>query len=402
MIDQLRTNWRAKIDGLRYLGMRHFCLKRLGLSRLPFHAAAIALATLSVGAAAAIAQQPDSAASLQQREADVTYDEYRLRSGETIDHLRIHYATLGSPHRNDRGEIDNAVMLLHWTGSSGATLLNADYKKAVFADGKPLDARRYFLIFPDNFGHGRSTKPSDRLRAQFPHYGYNDIVDLQHKLVTETLGINRLHAIVGMSMGGMNAWQWAEAYPDQVEAIMPVVTLPAPIAGRNLLWRRMAIADIRNDQAWQQGNYAKAPPGYIQAYQLLRMMIEGVPHLEATIRDAQQAQDYLDAQAKRIENADPNDLLYSLEASQDYDPQPGLAGIKAKVYALNFDDDEFNPDRLQILQANIGKVKNARFAIQVGSPTSFGHLTMAYPSLWSDHVGEFMAWINAKPTATEQ
>lgn len=376
--------------------------KRAREGSLSLRTGALVLALLLAAATTVVAQQDHSGDSLQQREADVTYDNYKLRGGETIDHLRIHYATLGSPHRDSRGEIDNAVMLLHWTGSSGAALLNADYKTALFASGRPLDARRYFIIFPDNFGHGKSTRPGDRLRAQFPHYGYNDIVDIQHKLITETLGINRIHAIVGMSMGGMNAWQWAEAYPDQVEAIMPVVALPSKIAGRNLLWRRMAIANIRSDRDWQQNSYDKAPLGFIQAYQLLRMMIEGVPHLEAAIQNAKQAQDYLDAQAKRIEAADPNDLLYSLEASQDYDPQPGLASIRAKVYALNFDDDEFNPDRLQILQDNIGKVKNARFVVQKGAATSFGHLTMAYPKLWAGHVVDFMSWLEAVPATSGQ
>jgi homoserine acetyltransferase len=153
-------------------------------------------------------------------QADVVYDNYRLRDGESVERLRLHYATLGSPHRNANGEIDNAVMVLHWTGNSGASLLTAEYIKSLFTEGAPLDARHFYLIFPDNFGHGNSTKPSDGLRAKFPHYGYNDLVDLQHRLVTDTLGIKRLRAILGMSMGGMNAWQWAERYPASFHSMM--------------------------------------------------------------------------------------------------------------------------------------------------------------------------------------
>jgi homoserine O-acetyltransferase len=168
-------------------------------------------------------------------QADAFYDGYRLRDGETVGRLHMHYATLGSPHRDANGDIDNAVMVLHWTGSSGASLLTEEYIASLFADGAPLEASRYYLIFPDNFGHGKSTKPSDGLRSHFPHYGYGDLVDLQHKLITETLGIKKLRAILGMSMGGMNAGQWAEAYPDQVANIMPVLSLPVAISGRNLL-----------------------------------------------------------------------------------------------------------------------------------------------------------------------
>jgi homoserine O-acetyltransferase len=351
------------------------------------------LGVISMGWTATHAEDSlSSKPSLVPAPGDATYDGYRLRDGETVEHLRMHYATLGSPHRDARGEIDNAVMVLHWTGNSGASLLTREFLTSLFAEGAPLDAGRYFLVFPDNFGHGRSTKPSDGMRARFPHYGYNDLVDIQHKLITETLGIRKLHAILGVSMGGMNAWQWAEAYPDDVSAIMPVVSLPAPVSGRNLLWRRMAIAQIRSDPEWQRGDYTKPPLGFMQATLLLRMMIDGVPHLQATIPDTKAAEEYMTAIVEQNTQADPNDLLYSLESSADYNPEPGLSTIKARVYALNFSDDEFNPDVLQILQTRIKSVGHGKYAIQQGSPTSYGHLTMAHPALWADHVREFIRW----------
>ena len=341
--------------------------------------------------------ETESKPSLVPSQAEAIYGKYRLRDGETLEQLRLHYATLGSPHRNAKGEIDNAVMVLHWTGNSGASMLTPEYIKSLFADGAPLDARHFYLIFPDNFGHGQSTKPSDGLRAKFPHYGYNDLVDLQHRLITETLRIGRLRAILGVSMGGMNAWQWAEAYPDQVEAIMPVVSLPVPVSGRNLLWRRMAIAEIRNDPDWQRGDYTKPPLGFTQAYMLLRMMIDGVPHLQAAIPDTKAAEGFMAAIAKQNEQSDPNDLLYSLESSQDYDPEPDLAKIKAKVFALNFSDDEFNPDELQILQSRMKSVKNGSYVVQSGSSKTFGHLTMAHPALWAEHVREFTQEMETSP-----
>jgi homoserine O-acetyltransferase len=336
---------------------------------------------------------PDAAA----KQADAYYEDYRFRDGESVPHLRLHYATLGSPHRNSHGDIDNAVLVLHWTGSGGSALLTPEYVKALFDPGRPLDARRYYLIFPDNLGHGNSSKPSDGMRTRFPHYGYRDIVDLQHRLVTQTLGIKRLHAILGMSMGGMNAWQWAEAYPDAMDGVMPVVSLPVKVSGRNLLWRRMVIADIRNDPDWQGGNYAKQPRGFVQGYQLLRMMIDGVPHLQAIISDAKAADGFMSAAAKQIASADANDLLYSLESSRDYDPEPGLSKIKTKLFALNFSDDEFNPDMLQILQHLTPLVPSGHYVVQNGTPDSFGHLTMAHPALWADHVQDFMKELGEPP-----
>jgi homoserine O-acetyltransferase/O-succinyltransferase len=336
---------------------------------------------------------PDAAA----KQADTYYDDYRFLNGETLDRLRMHYATLGSPHRGPHGDVDNAVLVLHWTGAGGSALLTPEYVKNLFDPGKPLDARRYYLIFPDNLGHGSSSKPSDGMRASFPHYGYGDLVDLQHKLVTETLGIKHLRAILGMSMGGMNVWQWAEAYPDEMDGVMAVVSLPVKVSGRNLLWRRMVIGEIRNDPDWLDGKYAKEPHGFVQAYQLLRMMIDGVPHLQAIIPDAKAADGFIASAAEQGAKADANDMLYSLESSGDYDPEPGLSKIKTKLFALNFSDDEFNPDVLHVLQNLTPRVPGGRYVVQKGTPVSSGHLTMAHPALWADHVRDFVKELGEPP-----
>jgi homoserine O-acetyltransferase len=334
--------------------------------------------------------------------ADAWFENYRFRDGETIPRLRIHYATLGTPHRNAQGDIDNAVLVLHWTGADSRALLSPTYMKALFDAGRPLDAGRYYLIFADSVGHGQSSKPSDGLKAGFPNYGYGDIVDLQHKLVTETLGVKHLHAILGMSMGGMNAWQWAEAYPDAMDGVMPVVSLPIKVSGRNILWRRMVIDAIRSDPEWHNGNYSKQPSGWLVGYEVLRMMIDGVPHLQEIVPDTAAADKFIDETRKQAAQIDANDILYSLESSADYDPALGLASIKAKLFALNFSDDEFNPEELHVLEHLMPEVPQGRFVVQPGTPASPGHLTMAHPELWAQHVGEFMRWLGDAPAATAQ
>lgn len=331
--------------------------------------------------------------------SDAWFENYRFRNGQALQRLRIHYATLGTPHRNAEGAIDNAVLLLHWTGADGAALLAANFRKALFDPGRPLDARRYYLIFPDNLGHGQSSKPSDGLKTAFPDYGYRDLVDIQHRLVTETLGIAHLHAILGLSMGGMNAWQWAEAYPDAMDGIMPVVSFPIKVSGRNLLWRRLVINAIRSDPAWQNGHYTSPPAGLLEGYQVLRMMIDGVPHLQGTAFDGVAVDRFIADARRQAESTDANDLLYSLKSSGDYDPEPGLASIKSRVFALNFRDDEFNPDALQVLERLMPSVPQGRFAVQAGYENSFGHLTMAHPELWAAHVGDFMRELGDEPSA---
>jgi homoserine O-acetyltransferase len=368
--------------------------KAMTESRFPVDHVHSSPSRTEVGNASPWAQQVSSAAT----QADAWFDNYRFRDGGTLPRLRLHYATLGTPHHNARGDIDNAVLVLHWTGASGATLLGTNFVKALFEPGRPLDARRYYLIFPDNVGHGQSSKPSNGLKARFPHYGYRDLVDLQHKLVTETLRIKHLHAILGLSMGGMNAWQWAETYPDALDGIMPVVSLPIKVSGRNLLWRRMVIRAIESDPEWNGGNYSRAPAGWLQGYQILRMMIDGVPHLQAIIPDGSAADRFVADARQQAAATDANDVLYSLKSSEDYDPEPGLRSIKTKVFALNFGDDEFNPQGLHVLERLMPQVRHGRFVIQPGSQTSFGHLTMAHPELWANHVGEFLREIGDTPS----
>ncbi|MBA2937218.1 alpha/beta fold hydrolase [Paenibacillus sp. CGMCC 1.16610] len=330
-------------------------------------------------------------------QADACFKNYKFRSGETLERLRIHYATLGTPHRNAKGDIDNAVLVLHWTDADSRALLAPSFMKALYNPGRPLDTQRYYLIFVDNVGHGQSSKPSDGLKAGFPNYSYGDLVDLQHKLVTETLGIKRLHAILGMSMGGMNAWQWAEAYPDAMDGVMPVVSLPIKVSGRNLLWRHIVTDAIRSDPEWKGGNYIDPPCGWLQSYAVLRMMIDSVVHLQETLPDGPVTDEFIKKTHKQAAQIDANDILYSLKSSADYDPEPGLSKIKTKLFALNFSDDEFNPEELHVLERLVPKIKNGRYVVQPGTSISRGHLTMAQPELWAQHVAAFMRWIGDAP-----
>lgn len=331
-------------------------------------------------------------------QTDAWFDNYKFRNGETLERLKIHYATLGTPHRTVRGEIDNAVLVLHWTGADGRALLNPTFTKALFDPGRPLDASRYYLILPDSVGHGQSSRPSDGLKAKFPNYDYGDIVDFQHKLVTETLGIKHLHAILGMSMGGMNAWQWAEAYPDMMDGVMPVVSLPIPVSGRNLLWRRMVIDTIRCDPSWKNGDYSEPPHDWVYGYRVLRMMIDSASALQQEVPDGAAADKFLEVTRFQAEHVDANDILYSLKSSFSYNPEPELSKIKTKLFALNFSDDEFNPDRLQVLETLVPKLKQGRYVVQEGTPSSPGHFTMTRPDLWAQHVGEFMQWLGDAPS----
>jgi homoserine O-acetyltransferase len=218
------------------------------------------------------------------------------------------------------------------------------------------------------------------------------MVDLQHKLVTETLGIKHLHAIIGMSMGCMNAWQWAEAYPHAMDGVMPIACFPAPISGRNLLWRRMFVLSVKYALANGNFDHQSRPPAVAPA--LIRMMIDGVPHLQAEVTTPQSADAFIEQVGKQSAGQDGNNAVYAFESSEDFGAEPDLSQIKTKVFALNFADDEFYPDSLGILERDVKKVPHERFVVRATTPGSAGHFSMAFPTLWKRQVAEFMSWLN--------
>jgi homoserine O-acetyltransferase len=323
--------------------------------------------------------------------SDFVLRDFHFRSGELLPELRIHYRTLGTPTFNNRGVVENAVLILHGTTGNGSNFLRPEFAGELFNPGQPLDASRFFLILPDNLGHGQSSKPSDGLHAKFPRYGYRDMIEAQHQLLTEGLKINHLRLIIGTSMGGMHTCLWGEIYPDFTDALMPLASLPTQISGRNRVWRRMIIDAIRTDPGWQNGDYLTQPHGLRLAAETLFFMSSNPIQRQKeapTLADADKA---LDTYVKgAFKNLDANDVLYALEASADYDPAPALEQIRAPLLAINFADDLINPPELGILEHEIKRVKHARALVIPAGPRTRGHGTHTLALVWKSHLIKFL------------
>jgi homoserine O-acetyltransferase len=343
-------------------------------------------------AAHATAQPTPKEAPLPgEQEGDFVVNDYRFTTGETLPQVRIHYTTIGAPHRDVLGKIDNAVLLLHGTMGRGRAFLAETFRGAMFGPGQPFDVAKYYVVLPDNVGHGRSTRPSEGMHGHFPHYHYRDMVDLQHRLVTEKLGIDHLRVVTGTSMGGMHAWMWGEAYPDAMDAVIPVACLPAAIRGRNLVWRRAIIDATRNDPGYAGGDYTEMPRGYLTALPLFRIMVDSPGHLDKVVADVGEADRFLDGDSPGAPPpVDANDAIYALDASTDYDPQPRLGTIRSKVLAINFADDELNVDSLGVLERLMPLVPGGRYVVVPASPETRGHMTLMLAAQWNRYVAEGM------------
>src|SRR4051794_32487584 len=141
-------------------------------------------------------------------EGNYTLRDFHFATGAVLPELRIHYRTLGEPHRNLQGIVDNAVLIMHGTTGNGGNFIRPEFAGELFGPGQPLDVSRYYVVLPDGIGHGKSSKPSDGLHAHFPRYGYRDMIEAQYRLLTDGLKVNHLRLVMGTSMGGMHTWLW--------------------------------------------------------------------------------------------------------------------------------------------------------------------------------------------------
>lgn len=346
-----------------------------------------AAAALMTGAALAVhtqarAQTPAPVPS--PKEGTWVVRDFRFHTGEVLPELRLHYSTLGEPS----GE---PVLVLHGTTGSGAGMLNPAFGGELFGPGQPLDARKYFVILPDAIGAGKSGKPSDGLRARFPRYNYNDMVDAQYRLVTEHLGIKHLRLVIGNSMGGMHTWIWAQRYPDLLDIAVPMAAMPTEMSGRNWMMRRLIVDSIRNDPEWMGGEYTRQPRSWQFASVFYAIGTNGGHQaLFKAAPTREKADALLDSRLKGPFAGDANDHLYQWESSGDYNPSPGLEKIKATVLAINSADDERNPPELGVMERELKRIRNARLLLIPGSPDTAGHGTTAQAKWWKKELAELL------------
>ncbi len=344
------------------------------LLRIPL---TIALALVSFAAIAANYPAP--------KEADWIARDFKFHTGEVLPALRLHYTTIGEPS-------GQPVLVLHGTSGSAASMLTADFAGQLFGPGQPLDAAKYFIIIPDSIGHGKSSKPSDGLKAKFPQYDYADMVDAQYRLLTEGLGLRHVRLIIGNSMGGMHAWLWGEKYSGYMDALVPMASQPTAMASRNWMLRRMLLELIRNDPEYQDGNYTKQP-----RFLKLASVFFGIATAGGTLNyqklapTRDQADQLVDARLAAPTNTDANDYIWAWNSSADYDAAPGLERIEASVLAINSADDERNPPESGLEEAALRRVKNGKLYLIPASSDTRGHLTTAMARFYTQQLQELLS-----------
>ena len=350
------------------------------------------LAILIVVLTVSLSAQTESHTAWPVKDGTYVIKNFRFGTGETFPELKLHYLTLGEPHRDSAGHTDNAILLLHGTGGNAHTLLNPVFSEVLFGPGQPLDITKFFIIFPDDIGHGESSKPSDGLRMHFPQYDYDDMVSSQHTMLLAGLHVDHLRLILGTSMGCMQSFVWGEAFPQFMDALAPFACYPMELAGRNRMWRYMAMQMIRNDPAWKNGDYITEPVEGIRGAGDLLVIAGSSPlQMQKNYPTRAQAEAYVDRTLTNIINeTDANNFLYYVNASRNYNPEPKLATITAPVLWINSADDFINPPELGVGEKLAGRMPHAKYILIPISDATRGHGTHTQAAVWKDYLIEFL------------
>ena len=347
---------------------------------------------VALGAITCLVQQAWAASWPAATDGTYVEPEFRFADGETMRNLRLHYVTLGTIHRDAAGHVDNAVLILHGTGGDTTQFLRDEFAGVMFVPGGLLDASKYFIVITDGIGHGKSSKPSDGLREKFPHYGYRDMIRAQHDVLVDALHVDHLMLVMGTSMGGMQTWLWGETYPSMMDLLMPLASLPIQISGRDRVWRDMMVDDVRNDPDYRGGEYKSEPIHGIRAAWYVEWIFSSAPLYDQTLMPNEAAADasFNDKVKPLAMSFDANDMIYQLEASRDYDPEPDLGKITAALLAVNSADDQINPPELGIIDKEIEKVRHGRFVLLPITPTTRGHGTHTLAAVWENELHELL------------
>jgi len=340
--------------------------------------AALAAASALISVTAVAADYPAP------KQGDWTLRDFTFHTGETLPELKMRYTTVGEPS-------GQPVLVLHGTGGSAASMLTPGFAGELFGAGQPLDASKYYVIIPDNLGHGRSSKPSDGLKLAFPKYDYADMVDAQYRLVKEGLGINHLRLVIGNSMGGMHTWIWAVRYPDFMDAAVPMASQPTEMAARNWMLRRMMLETIRNDPDYNGGNYTAQPR--MMKYAITAYGIAsagGTLGYQTLAPTAAKADKMVDERLAPPIPADANDFIYQWESSHDYNPAAGLEKITATLLAINAADDERNPPETGLTVEAIKRIRNGRLYLIPASTETRGHSTTGSAKFYVEQLRELL------------
>ena len=340
----------------------------------------------------AAAQQASVDYAAQATEAVFVAKDFAFVSGERLPELRVNYATWGQPKRDTTGKITNAILLCHGTMGSWRSFAGSWWAANMFGAGQPLDTGKYFVIASDSIGTGKSSKPSDGLRMSFPRYRLDDVVQGQKRLLAEALDVRELVAVIGVSYGGRQAWQWAVQYSEAMRGVVPLISSPFPNAGRRGMQDFLPAEVITSDPTWNNGAYATQPRNFPLAIMMFDLSLDGAGHLWDVAPTREQSFSYLPKATQQQVNAwDANDFVYQMRVNDGFDAYRDLNRVKARVLMINMAGDGMVPAELGHAEKVLATLGPRADYVLVKEASGYGHRAVGQTvTVYPPKIGEFL------------
>jgi len=353
---------------------------------------AVLLLALLLGAQSAAAQTASVDYVSRAKEASFVAKDFSFVSGEKLPEIRINYATWGEPKKDKSGKITNAVLLCHGTMGNWRGFAANWWAARMFGPGQPLDTTKYFVIASDSIGVGKSSKPSDGLGMNFPKYRLDDVVQAQKRLLTEALGIQELIAVIGISYGGRQTWQWGVQYPEFMRGLVPLISSPFPNAGRRGMQDFLPAEAIVSDPTWNNGSYKEQPRNFQLAIMTFWLTLDGAGHLWEVAPTREKSFSYLpEATKQQARSWDANDFLYQMRVNDGFDAFRDLDRVKARVLMINMAGDGLVPVELGHAEKVLEKLGPKSDYLLVKEASGYGHIAVGQTAaVYAPKIGEFL------------
>ena len=252
--------------------------------------------------------------------------DFHLESGAAIHDCRVAYRTLGKLNAAK----SNAVLFPTWFGGTTKDLI------PLVGPGKLVDSSKYFVVLVDALGDGISTSPSNsdtQPRMKFPAITIRDMVNSEHQLAQDVLHLSHVRAVVGISMGGMQSFQWMVAYPDYMDCVIPMVGSPKLTSFDLLLWES-GIHAIQWDPAWKGGDYTSPPEAGLRLRADIDALAIETPAYRVAHTKPEEFEKFLDAEESgSIHGFDANNWIRQAQAMMGHDVSRPFGGDMSKAAA---------------------------------------------------------------------
>jgi homoserine O-acetyltransferase len=293
-------------------------------------------------------------------------ESFQFESGEVLKDLKIEYVTFGRKITNKAGNITNGILYLHGWSGSYSSVGNIE---GVIGPGKAVDTNHFFIISPTALGSSGSSSPSTTgLGPIFPPYTVKDMVKFHMKLM-EALGIKHLKGVIGTSMGGFQALQWAVDYPDFMDFLIPIATGMKSGRQMNGAYGLMSRI-IREDQSYQDGNYTENPLKALELGSTVGFLWSMTPeYFEQEFETDAEFWAAMDERNQEVAALDANDLLWRNRAMLDFNVENKVSQIGARTLIIGITNDQIFPPKISTIPLSEA-IESAQIFIY---PSIFGH-----------------------------